>query len=68
MIASGHRLRGIVEIAQRTDGASVSATAANMRRDALTPLDQAARYALCAAYSAQVELTEIDKARRGFTR
>ena len=67
MIASGHRLRGIVDIAQRTDGASVSATAANMRRDALHPLDQAARYALCAAYSAQVEYSEVDKARRGFT-
>jgi hypothetical protein len=67
MIATGHRLRGIVELAQRTDGASVSATAAKMRRDALHPLDQAARYALCAAYSAQVESAEIEKLRRGFT-
>ena len=68
MIASGHRLRGIVDLARRTDGAGVSASSANLRRDALTPLDQAARYALCAAYSAQVELVELDKLRRGFSR
>ncbi len=68
MIASGHRLRGIVDLARRTDGAGASASSANLRRDALTPLDQAARYALCAAYSAQVELVELDKLRRGFSR
>jgi hypothetical protein len=68
MIAMGHRLLGIIEIARRSDGASVSAMSASLRRDALAPLDQSARHALCAAYSAQVEIAEIEKVRRGFSR
>jgi hypothetical protein len=68
MIAMGHRLLGIIDIARRGDGASVSATSASMRLDALAPLDQSARHALCAGYSAQVELAEIEKVRRGFSR
>jgi hypothetical protein len=63
MIASGSRLLAIVDLAQRTDGASVSATSADMRRAALRPLGQAARYALCAGYSAQAEELELAKLR-----
>jgi hypothetical protein len=67
MIASGSRLMAIVELAQRTDGASVSATSAELRRAALRPLHQAARYAICAGYSAQAEERELHKLRRPFT-
>jgi len=64
MIASASRLMAIVELAQRTDGAAVSATSADRRREALRPLERAARYALCAGYSAQAEERELDKLRR----
>ena len=64
MIASGSRLLAIVELAQRTEGATVSATAAERRRDAFRPIERAARYALCAGYSAQAEERELDKLRR----
>ena len=63
MIASASRLMAIVQLAQSTDGASVSATAADLRRDALRPLERAARYALCAGYSAEAEERELKKLR-----
>ena len=63
MIASGTRLMAIVDLAQQTDGASVSATSADLRRSALRPLQQAARYAICAGYSAQSEELELEKLR-----
>ena len=67
MIASGSRLLAIVALAQRTDGATVSATAADRRREAFRPIERAARYALCAGYSAQAEERELDKLRRGLS-
>lgn len=46
--------RGVVELALVDDGGAVTAYEADARRDALTPLDRAARHALVAACSAEV--------------
>jgi hypothetical protein len=50
----GTRCRSIVEIALADDGASITAAEARARRDALVPLDHAARRALVAACSSSV--------------
>jgi len=55
MIASATRLLGVVAMAVETDGGAVSAREAEARLQALRPLRTAARYALCAAYSAEAE-------------
>ena len=54
-VATAARLLGVVSIAAASDGAAVTATAAERRREALRPLATAARHALCAAYSAALE-------------
>lgn len=52
MAATALRCLTIVELAGRTDGGAVSAYEATARRDAITPLEAAARGALVAACSA----------------
>ncbi len=55
MVATASRLLGVVTLATETDGAAVTAAEALRRLDALRPLRTAARYALCAGYSAAAE-------------
>ncbi|MFN8169933.1 MAG: hypothetical protein U0S36_14290 [Candidatus Nanopelagicales bacterium] len=54
-VLAATRLLGVLALAVETDGAAVTAAEAAARADALRPLRRAARYALCAAYSADVE-------------
>jgi hypothetical protein len=55
LVATATRLLGILDIAAESEGAAVTASEALRRSTALRPLRTAARYALCAAYSQQVE-------------
>jgi hypothetical protein len=55
MIVSATRLLAVLSLAAETDGAAVTASQAEARAAALRPLRTAARYALCAAYSAHAE-------------
>ena len=55
VLARARRLRAIVELAGRGDGASVTARESAARIAALVPLDRAARYAEMAAYNAVLE-------------
>ncbi|HTY73628.1 MAG TPA: hypothetical protein VMI11_14605 [Actinomycetes bacterium] len=48
----GRRLAAIVTLARADDGGALSAGEATRRREALAPLDRAARRAICAAFSA----------------
>lgn len=48
----GRRLASIVALARSDDGGAITAAEASRRRDALAPVDRAARQALAAAYSA----------------
>jgi hypothetical protein len=55
LVATASRLLGVLEIAAGTEGAAVTASEVRRRAEALRPLRTAARYALCAAYSAAAE-------------
>ena len=55
VLARARRLRAIVELAGRGDGAAVTARESAARIAALVPLDRAARYAEMAAYNAVLE-------------
>ena len=55
MVATSSRLLGVLTLAAEDDGGAVTATEAARRLDALRPLRSAARYALCAGYSAAAE-------------
>ena len=55
MVATSSRLLGILSLATQDDGAAVTAAEAHRRRESLRPLRTAARYALCAGYSAAAE-------------
>ena len=55
LVATSSRLLGVLDIAAETAGGAVTATEARRRAEALRPLRTAARYALCAAYSAAAE-------------
>ncbi len=55
VLARARRLRAVIELASRGDGAAVTAREAAARRAALVPLDRAARYAEMAAYNAVLE-------------
>ena len=55
VLARARRLRAIVELAGRGDGAAVTAGESAARVAALIPLDRAARYAEMAAYNAVLE-------------
>jgi hypothetical protein len=52
LIVSGTRLMTIVAIADESDGSAVTAAVATARAETLRPVRTAARYALCAGYSA----------------
>jgi hypothetical protein len=54
-VLAATRLLGVLALAVESDGAAVTASEAEARSEALRPLRRAARYALCAAYSAEVE-------------
>ena len=55
LVATATRLLGILDIAAETDGGAVTVSESLRRSTALRPLRTAARYALCAAYSAAAE-------------
>jgi len=55
VLARARRLRAIIDLAVRGDGAAVTAGESAARRAALVPLDRAARYAEMAAYNAVLE-------------
>jgi hypothetical protein len=55
LVATASRLIGVLDIAAETDGAAVTSSEVLRRDAALRPLRTAARYALCAAYSATAE-------------
>jgi hypothetical protein len=55
VLSRARRLRAIVELAGRGDGAAITAGEAAARREALFPLDRAARYAEMAAHNAVLE-------------
>jgi hypothetical protein len=55
VLARARRLRAVIELASRGDGAAVTAGEAAARRAALVPLDRSARYAEMAAYNAVLE-------------
>lgn len=55
VLARARRLRAVIELAGRGDGAAVTAGEAAARRAALVPLDRSARYAEMAAYNAVLE-------------
>jgi hypothetical protein len=55
LVATASRLLGVLDIAEETDGAAVTASETLRRSAALRPLRTATRYALCAAYSAAAE-------------
>ena len=55
VLSRARRLRAIIELASRGDGAAVTAGEASARRGALFPLDRAARYAEMAAHNAVLE-------------
>ena len=55
LVATASRLLGVLDIAEETDGAAVTASETLRRSAALRPLRRATRYALCAAYSAAAE-------------
>ena len=57
LVVTGSRLLAIVTIAAESDGAAVTASSAVQRAHALRPLRRAARYALCAGYSALADPT-----------
>ena len=57
LVASGSRLLAITVLAADSDGAAVTAAAAAARAEVLRPLRRAARYALCAGYSALADPT-----------
>lgn len=57
LVATGSRLLAVTLIAAESDGAAVTAGAAAARADVLRPLRTAARYALCAGYSALADPT-----------
>jgi hypothetical protein len=57
LVASASRLLAITVIAADTDGAAVTAADAAARAEVLRPLRRAARYALCAGYSALADPT-----------
>jgi hypothetical protein len=57
LVASGSRLLAITVLAADSDGAAVTAADAVARAEALRPLRRAARYALCAGYSALADPT-----------
>jgi hypothetical protein len=57
MVATASRLLGVLALAGESDGAAVTSAEARRRLDALRPLQTAARYALCAGYSAAAEPT-----------
>jgi hypothetical protein len=52
VVVRARRLAAIVALARLDDGGAISAAEASRRREALDPIDRAARQALCAAYSA----------------
>ena len=54
-VVQAARLLGILEVAGSTDGAAITAAEAAARAETLRPLRAAARYALCAACSADAE-------------
>ena len=53
VVLAATRLLGVLALAMESDGAAVTAAEAEARTAALRPLRRAARYALCAAYSAE---------------
>lgn len=55
LVATASRLLGVLDLAVETEGAAVTAAEVRRRAEALRPLRTAARYALCAAYSAAAE-------------
>lgn len=57
LVASASRLLAITVIAADSDGAAVTAADAAARAEVLRPLRRAARYALCAGYSALADPT-----------
>jgi hypothetical protein len=52
VVVRARRLAAIVALARVDDGGALTASEAARRREALEPIDRAARQALCAAYSA----------------
>jgi hypothetical protein len=52
VVVRARRLAAIVALARVDDGGALTASEAARRREALDPIDRAARQALCAAYSA----------------
>jgi hypothetical protein len=54
-VLAATRLLGVLALAVESDGAAVTSAEAQARAEALRPLRRAARHALCAAYSADVE-------------
>jgi len=63
LVATASRLLGVLDIAAESDGAAVTASEVLRRDAALRPLRTAARYALCAAYSAAAEDRARDASR-----
>jgi hypothetical protein len=55
LVESATRLAAVVALATEDDGAAVTAGEAHSRREALRPLSEAARHALCAGYGAGAE-------------
>ncbi len=55
LAARAARLLAVCDVALRDDGAAVSATRAGERRDALVPLERAARHALAAACNTRAD-------------
>ena len=64
VLARARRLRAVIELAGRGDGAAVTAGEAAARRAALVPLDRAARYAEMAAFNAVLEPGDASAERR----
>jgi hypothetical protein len=63
LVATASRLLGVLDLAAESDGAAVTASEVLRRAAALRPLRTAARYALCAAYSAAAEDRATNAAR-----
>ena len=61
VLVRARRLRTIVRLASRDDGAAVTAREAALRLAALKPLDRAARHAEMAAYNALAEVRPADR-------
>ncbi len=63
LVATASRLLGVLDIAAESDGGAVTGSEVLRRDAALRPLRTAARYALCAAYSAAAEDRATNAAR-----